>query len=138
MVNFLENMRINFVGRICTILTNPVSFQFADAVQHSQFFTGKVEEIDEHGIWLRHVHTNTIAFYSFPVVGIVEEQVISETDPRAAQVKAELEKKEREKKAKEAAAKRQQQPAFRQPPPQQQGQFIPIESLTKMVRENKG
>jgi hypothetical protein len=111
------NIKESFTGRICTILTNPVSFPFKDAVQHSQFFTGKVELVDNQGIWLRHLHTNTIAFYSFPIIGIVEEQVIPQNDPRVEKIKAEMKKKEPK-------------------PPQPHSQFIPIESLTKMMKKS--
>lgn len=116
MSELTKNLQANFVGRICTILTNPVSLPFKDAVQHSQFFTGKLEHVDDYGVWLRHVHTNTMAFYSFPLVGIVEEQVIPNSDPRAEKIKEGLKKKD----------------------PPKPSQFIPIESLTKIVRDSKG
>jgi len=135
MADFIETLSANFVGRLCTILTKPVSFQFADAIQHSQFFTGKIEEINKDGIWLRHVHSKTVAFYTFPIIGIVEEQVISENDPRAEQLKAEFAKKEKAKQdAEKAKSPHHMKPP---PPPQQQGQFIPIESLTKIVKDGQ-
>jgi hypothetical protein len=123
----VENLKSNFTGRICTVLTSPVSFQFQDALQHAQFFAGKVMEINQYGIWLKHLHTNTFSFYSFPIVGIVEEPYIPENDPRAEKIKEELKIKEEQQKKKEARPKT--------PPPQ--SQFIPIESLTKMVRDTK-
>ncbi len=125
MADFIETLSANFVGRICTVLTHPVSFQFSDAVQHSQFFSGKVEEINKDGIWLRHVHTNTVTFYTFPIIGIVEEQVIPKDDPRAVKLKEDMEKKEQEKKDR-------LKPKL---PPQ--GQFIPVDSLSKIVRDAK-
>lgn len=109
-------LKENFTGRICTILTRPVSFAFKDVMQHAEFFTGRVERIDEFGIWLRHMNKNTIAFYPFPIIGIVEEEVIPPDDPRAEKLKEAMKKKEA-------------------PKPMPQKQFIPIESLTKMVRD---
>jgi hypothetical protein len=57
----------------------------------------------------------------------VEEPYIPENDPRAEKIKEELKIKEEQQKKKEARPKT--------PPPQ--SQFIPIESLTKMVRDTK-
>jgi hypothetical protein len=94
-------------------------------MQHSQFFTGKVETVDNYGIWLRHLNSDTIAFYSFPIVGIVEEQIVSQEDPRAEKIKEEI-KKQNEKKAE-----------AKKPMPRPNQQFIPLESLTKMIKKNQ-
>lgn len=88
------------------------------ALQHSQFFTGKVTEITDAGIFMKHLNIDTYAFYPFPIVGIVEEQMIPKDDPRANKIKEDLQKK------KEVI-------------PPSSKTFIPIESLTKMVRDSK-
>lgn len=108
-----ENIKSNFLNKICTVLTHQTSFNFNDAVQHSQYFTGKVAEVNEYGIWLKHLHVDTYAFFFFPVIGIVEEQVIEGNDPRASKIQEELKKNEYEVSP----------------------NFIPVESLTKMIRE---
>jgi hypothetical protein len=115
------NLREKFLGKICTILTAPTTLIISTPVEHSNFFTGKIEYIDHNGIWLLHLHTNTYSFYAFPIIGIIEEQVIQKNDPRAEKIKEELKKKE-------------QQKAAATPPPQN---FIPIDTLTKMVKESK-
>lgn len=116
MIELVDNLRKNFLDRVCTILTQPVSFPFKDAIQHSQFFTGKVVDVNQYGIWLKHLQIGTYAFYSFPIVGIVEEQYVPENDPRIDKIRQELKKKEMPKAS----------------------QFIPVESLTKIVRDSKG
>ena len=77
----------DFVGKVCTILTTPTSFPFVDPRQYADFFTGRVMEISRHGVVIQNLKNLTKAFFSFPIVGIVEEQVITEKDPRFAQVK---------------------------------------------------
>src|SRR5581483_9222523 len=81
-----------FIGKVCTILTNQTSFPFKDAKQYSEFFTGQVVEVNNQGICIKHLNTNTLAFYSFPIIGIVEEQVIAKNDPAYEEIKRKLEK----------------------------------------------
>lgn len=121
----VDNLKANFQDRICTILTQPVSFPFKDAMQHAQYFTGKVVDVNIYGIWLKHLHVDTYAFYTFPLVGIVEEQLIPNDDPRAEQIKQEL--------------KQQEQPMGYVHGPQvaEPSNFIPVESLAKMVKDYK-
>ena len=122
----VSNLIENFKGKVATILTAPVSFPFKDAIQHSQYFTGKVVDINIYGIWLKHLHIDTYAFYSFPIIGIVEEQLIPDTDPRAQQIKEEIKQKETPK-----------QPMGCGSHASQSSTFIPVDSLTKMVRDVK-
>lgn len=114
MQDLIKNLKEKFLGRICTLLTHQSSFPFKDAMQHSHFFTGKVEYIDSDGIWLEHLQSKTYSFYAFPIIGIVEEQVIAHDDPRAEKIKEELKKKE--------------------PTP---SNFVSIDSLTNMVNNSK-
>jgi hypothetical protein len=84
-----------FVGKLCTILTQPVSFPFRDGKQHSEFFTGRVTAVDRFGIWMKHLNTDTIAFFTHPIIGIIEEQFIPKDDPRYEKIKSELESKQK-------------------------------------------
>lgn len=108
----VDNLRKNFLNKICTLLTSPTSFPFKDAVQHSRFFTGEVVDINVYGLWVKNLEFNTYAFFSFPIVGIIEEQVIPGNDPRAKKVVEDIKK----------------------PIP---SNFIPVEALTKLVKESK-
>lgn len=115
---FADHLKENFLNKICTVLTHATNLQCKDAVQFAQFFTGKVVDINEYGVWLQNLHNNTYGFFAFPIIGIVEEQNIPENDPRAEQIKEMLKKKT---------------PQANSP----RGNFIPIESLTKMVKDSK-
>ena len=82
-----------FLGKVCTILTNQTTKQFSDE-QHVNIFTGIVEEINDFGIWILMLpQRKRIAYFQFPIIGIIEEEVIPITD--------EEEKKIREKYATE-------------------------------------
>lgn len=86
-----------FKGKICTILTAPTSFPFRDPKQHAEFFTGEVVEVDSYGIKIKNLNNNTFGFFSYPLIGVVEEQTISKSDPNYQKIKDELEKKEPKK-----------------------------------------
>lgn len=101
-----------FIGKICTIVTAPVSVPVNDAVQHSQFFTGKVTEVNSSGIWIQSLNTNTMAFYMFPIIGVAEEQFISKDDPEYNKIQEE----------------------FATPKPTPSQSFISIDELTKKVK----
>ena len=110
---FIFKLKEKFLGKVCTILSNQIAVPIKDHVQHSQYFTGMVTDIDIHGIWLKHLNINTYAFYQFPIVGIVEEQFIPEGDPRTEKIKEGLKGKQ----------------------PQKASQFIPVDQLTKIASE---
>ena len=84
-----------FLGKVCTILTGPVSFPFRDGKQHAEYFTGLVTEVSNNGILIKHLNTNTHALYTFPIVGIVEEQSIDKSHPDYERIKSELEQKKK-------------------------------------------
>lgn len=113
-----------FLDRVCTVLTGPIGLHITDPVRHAQYFTGKVISVDDSGIWLEHLQAKTMAYFSLPVVGILEEQFIPEDDPRSDKIKKELEKKK-------------EQPRRPLPPPQGMSQYIPLDQLTKVVKEGK-
>lgn len=84
-----------FLGKVCTILTGPVSFPFSNGKQHAEYFSGLVTEVSNNGILIKHLNTNTHAFYTFPIVGVVEEQTIDRSHPDYDKIKAELEQKKK-------------------------------------------
>jgi len=88
-----------FVGKICTILTNTVGKTNFTDIQFSEFFTGYVESIDEDGVVIRHHTTNCKTFYALShIVGILEEQVITDDNPLYEKVVEEVKKSPPEKK----------------------------------------
>ena len=112
-----------FLGKICTILTGPVSFPFREAKQHAEYFTGLVTEVSNNGILIKHLNTNTFALYTFPIVGIVEEQSIDKSHPDYERIKAEVEQKKKPI------------PALPQKPAPQIS--LSIEELTKQAKQAK-
>lgn len=90
----IENYQ-KFIGKVCTILTQPVSFPFKDGSQFAEFFSGKVINVDKFGIWVQHVNAHTMAFFTHPIVGIIEEQTVLKNDPRYEKIKTELEGKQK-------------------------------------------
>lgn len=108
-----------FVGKICTILTSPVNIQFKDFVQHAQYFTGEVVSLSPAGVWIKHPQSKVLAFYATQsIIGIVEEQTVSEDDPLMDKIKEDIQKK------KEAQR------------PKMPGQtLIPVDDLTKMLKK---
>ncbi len=79
-----------FKGKICTILTAPTSFPFRDPKQHAEFFTGEVVEVDAYGIKIKNLNNGTFGFFAYPLIGIVEEQTVSKSDPNYQKIKDEL------------------------------------------------
>ena len=81
-----------FVGKVCTILTTPIALPIKDSFVAAQYFTGQVTEIDNNGIWIKHIPTGDMSYFSFPIVGIVQEQYVPETDPNHDKLKEEIQK----------------------------------------------
>jgi hypothetical protein len=86
-----------FLGKVCTVLTQSVSFPFTNPRQHAEYFTGIVKEVNTYGILIEHPKTNDLAFFSFPVVGIVEEQAVAKNDPNYEKIREEIEQKQKPK-----------------------------------------
>jgi len=82
-----------FVGKVCTILTQPSSFIFKDPKIHSLYFSGIVKEVNTYGILIQLLNSTKMAFYPFPIIGIVEEQSVYKNDPNYEKIKSQLEKK---------------------------------------------
>lgn len=87
----IELLSKNYLGKICTILTPPVAVPL-DARTHARYFTGKVVGVDKYGIWIEHPDVKTIAFFSYPITGIVEEERIAPGSQKYEEIKQHLEK----------------------------------------------
>lgn len=96
-ISTIKKLQEYFTGKVCTILTGTVNkVNFTDQ-QFFDFFTGKIDSIDEDGIFARHHITGCINFYSFEhIAGILEEQVIEENDPKYTKIVEDIKKKTEE------------------------------------------
>lgn len=106
-----------FIGKICTIYTQPSNRIFTDQ-QHANSFCGVVSEVDEYGLWLEMLpDMKRKAFYTaHNLIGIVEEQVVPITDEQETEIKQAF--------AKEMASV--------QPP--QQDDLISLDSIKNMAK----
>lgn len=98
-ITSLKRMQEMFTGKVCTILTVGVGKNNFQDHQFADFFTGIVDSIDEDGIFTRHHMTGCKNFYAMQyVVGILEEQVISEDNPEYEKIVNEVKKTSDDKK----------------------------------------
>ena len=81
-----------FVGKACTIFTQPTNRSFDD-MQHANCFVGIVESVDPDGIWLKHPNDGRKSFFMLPVVGIVEELYRPMTPEEAEVIRTQMTKK---------------------------------------------
>lgn len=89
----IQQLRNTFVGKVSTILTTTISKTNFQDQQFSDFFSVIIESIEEDGIFAKHYLTGCKNFYSWNyVVGILEEQVISENDPKYKEIMEEVKK----------------------------------------------
>jgi len=99
-----------FIGKVCSVLTSSVAKQNFTDVQFSDFFVGIIEDISEDGIFAKHPMTGCLCFYSWPhVVGIFQEQVITQTDPQYENILSEIKKS----------------------PPEQQVNIVPVNPMSE-------
>lgn len=89
----IKRLQENFVGKVCTILTTTIAKTNFHDTQFSDFFTGIIESLDDDGIFARHHMTGCKNFYTWNhVVGLLEEQVIEETNPKFQEIIEEIRK----------------------------------------------
>jgi hypothetical protein len=81
-----------FIGKVCTILTTSVALPIKDALSGALYFSGLVAKVDDNGIWIQQLETNTMSYFTFPIVGIVQEQAVAKSDPNYEKIKEEIEK----------------------------------------------
>ena len=96
----LQNLTENFLGKICTIITQDIALPIKDPIVAAQYFTGEVTSIDYDGIWIKHMLSKTKAFYAFPLIGIVEEKVVAANDPMHEKITQDIIKVEKKPAAK--------------------------------------
>lgn len=89
----VKKLQEAFTGKVCTILTSTVAKTSFQDQQFSDFFTAIVESVDEDGIFAKHHMTGCRNYYTWPhIVGILEEQVIQQDDPKYEQIMQEIKK----------------------------------------------
>ncbi len=82
-----------FKGKVCTILTAPVSRMFNE-IQHTNVFVGLVEDIDELGIWLLQLNTRKKSYFTAAyLVAIIEEMITPLSPEQSKDLKEKLEEK---------------------------------------------
>lgn len=87
----IKKLQESFCGKICTILTKTIAKTNFQDQQFADFFTGLVESIDEDGIFTKHHITKCLNFYPMEqIIGILEEQVILESDPSYEEIMQEI------------------------------------------------
>lgn len=102
--SLLQNLTENFLGKICTVITQSISLPVKDPIVAAQYFTGEVISIDYDGIWIKHMLSSTKAFYAFPLIGIVEEKVVASNDPLHEKITQDINKAEKKPTPKSATA----------------------------------
>lgn len=89
----VKKLQDAFVGKVCTILTSTVAKTNFQDQQFSDFFTAIIETIDEDGIFAKHHMTGCRNYYTWQnIVGILEEQVIQQDDPKYEEIMREVKK----------------------------------------------
>ncbi len=89
----VKKLQEAFTGKVCTILTSTVAKTNFQDQQFSDFFTAIVETLDEDGIFAKHHMTGCRNYYTWPhIVGILEEQVIQQDDPKYEEIMQEIKK----------------------------------------------
>lgn len=89
----VKKLQEAFVGKVCTILTSTVAKTDFQDQQFSDFFTAIVESLDEDGIFAKHHMTGCRNYYTWPhIIGVLEEQVIQQDDPKYEEIMQEIKK----------------------------------------------
>lgn len=89
----VKKLQEAFVGKVCTILTTTIAKTDFKDQQFSDFFTSIIESLDEDGIFAKHHMTGCLNFYTWAhIVGILEEQIILEDDPKYKEIMNEVKK----------------------------------------------
>jgi len=89
----VKKLQEAFVGKVCTILTSTVAKTNFQDQQFSDFFTAIVESLDEDGVFAKHHMTGCRNYYTWShIIGILEEQVIQQDDPKYQEIMQEVKK----------------------------------------------
>lgn len=95
-----------FTNKIVTVLVTRTTLDFAgddkSQYRHAQYFTGRLEKVDNFGIWLLDEKRNVRScFLHSGIVGILEEQEVPPDHPLVKQALQKVEKQEEQKRAKQ-------------------------------------
>lgn len=89
----VDKLKDLFLGKVCTVITVGVNKGAFPDQQFAEFFTGIVESIDKDGVFTKHHITGCKNFYAMAyVVGIIEEQVITDDNPKYQEIIEEVKK----------------------------------------------
>jgi hypothetical protein len=78
-----------FINKVCTIFVEPTNRNL-DEKSSINYFVGKVIKIDSKGVLIEHLGTSCRGYYFIQkVIGISEEQVISESEVQEKKIKKE-------------------------------------------------
>jgi hypothetical protein len=78
-----------FINKVCTIFVEPTNRNL-DEKSSINYFVGKIIKIDSKGILIEHLGTSCRGYYFIQkVIGISEEQVISESEAQEKKRKKE-------------------------------------------------
>jgi hypothetical protein len=94
-----------FLGKIVTILVRSTTLDFSwddkSQYRHAQYFTGRLEKIDNLGVWLYDEQRKVKSyFFSQHIVGILEEQEVPQEHPLVQAALQKAEKQDEQKRAK--------------------------------------
>jgi hypothetical protein len=87
-----------FIDKVVTVFTSKINKNFTNddigLYQFSQYFVGKVIQVDSTGVWLYHQQTDKRSFFNLNwIVGICEEEVVDESHPSVQEAKKYIEQK---------------------------------------------
>lgn len=140
-----------FVGKICTIFTNPVNRNFDEKMSREHFVI-RVGEITADSIWgIRMDENGAVWFSTDQVVGIQEEQELDPNNPEHKKMIEEFEKRSGKKMKSDIGSfgqppeppKSVELPIMGQqksPPPKQEDgdtTFVDINSLEELAKKTK-
>ena len=82
-----------FVGKVCTVATVQTNLLIKNEKEFVLYYNGIVEQVDEHGIWLKSLINSKMSFFSNNyIVGVFEEETLEETDPSFKEIKDKISK----------------------------------------------
>lgn len=119
-----DNNLTYFIGKICTVFTVALNRNFKEENPANypknlfNYFIGKVESVDEHGVLLTTVAGLKMLFFNQAIVAIAEEEVLDPDDSDDAEIIEEF--KNESKSTKEIKTT---------------GAFIEPDKLSKMLKD---
>lgn len=86
-----DELKQYFIGRLCSIITQPIALPM-DKKDFHQWFTVKIDDIDAEAIVGTDIQRGTKNVFFFPILGIVEEQIIKPDHPEYTDIRNKVEK----------------------------------------------